>query len=330
MNLPNSNPPANKQSPPAKLERGEDRLAWFFLGPRGIRAGWRWLIFLAILIGCVTLLVTVCVAAGLLHLRAGQPVTSTLTASNAAGQEAIFVISMFIAAAIMSKVEKRPMGQYGLPAREAFGHLFWQGLIWGFVAISVTLLLIAAFHGFSFGKLALSGRLLAGYALGWGIAFLLTGLFEEFVFRGYSQFTLATGMGFWPAAVVLSVLFGAIHLGNSGEAWSGAVSVVLIGLFFCFTLRRTGTIWFAVGLHAAWDYGETFLYGVPDSGMIARGHLLNSSFHGPKWLTGGSVGPEASVACFMVIGVLFLVFHFSYPNTSRQEGAGNFSDATHI
>lgn len=330
MNLPNSNLPAGKQGPTPKFENAEDRIVWLFVGPQGIRAGWRWLIFLAILIGCAALLVTVCVAVGLLHLRAGQSAPSILTASSAAGQEAIFVISMFVAALVMSKIEKRPLCQYGLPARQAFGRLFWQGIIWGLVAISVTLLLIAALHGFSFGKLALSGRLLVGYAAVWGVAFLLTGFFEEFVFRGYSQSTLATGMGFWPAAFLLSVLFGAIHLGNSGEAWSGALSVVLIALFFCFTLRRTGTLWFAVGLHAALDYGETFIYGVPDSGMIARGHLLKSSFHGPTWLTGGSVGPEASVACFIVIGLLFVVFHFSYPDKPPKNATGNFSGTIHI
>ncbi|MGC1105920.1 MAG: CPBP family intramembrane glutamic endopeptidase [Candidatus Acidiferrales bacterium] len=310
---PDENPVPTEQPPPAKIEDIEGHIVRVFAGPQGIRAGWRWLIFLAILIGCATLLVIVCVAVGLLHLRAGQQAAPTLTASNAALQEAIFVISMFVATVIMSKIENRPMGQYGLPARQMFGSLFWQGIVWGFVAITITLMLIAALHGFSFGKLALSGRTLIGYAALWGFAFLLTGFFEEFVFRGYSQFTLATGMGFWPAALLLSVLFGAIHLGNTGEALSGALSVVLIALFFCFTLRRTGSLWFAVGLHAAWDYGETFIYGVPDSGLVARGHLLNSSFHGPRWLTGGSVGPEASVACFGVIGLLFLAFHFSYP-----------------
>jgi uncharacterized protein len=319
---PNENPAPTEQPPPAKIENIEDRIARLFAGPQGIRAGWRWLIFLAILIGCAALLVVVCVAVGLLHLRAGQQAAQMLTASNAALQEVIFVISMFVATVIMSKIENRPMGQYGLPLRQAFGRLFWQGIVWGFVAITATLTLIAALHGFSFGKLALSGRPLVHYAVMWGIAFLLTGFFEEFVFRGYSQFTLATGIGFWPAAILLSILFGAGHLNNVGEALPGALCAALIALFFCFTLRRTGSIWFAVGLHAAWDYGETFIYGVPDSGLAAPGHLLNSSLHGPRWLTGGSVGPEASVVCFAVIGLLFLVFHFSYPARSSHESAG--------
>jgi hypothetical protein len=147
----------------------------------------------------------------------------------------------------------------------------------------------------------------------WTTSRMMTGFAEEFLFRGYSQFTLAEGMRFWPAAIFLSLLFGAGHLQNAGEAWPGALAAAYIGFFFCFTLRRTGNIWFAVGLHAAWDYGETFVYGVPDSGIVAPGHLLNSSLHGPRWLTGGKVGPEASIACFVVISLMFLVFHFVYP-----------------
>ena len=125
-------------------------------------------------------------------------------------------------------------------------------------------------------------RRLWGYAALWGVVFLCVGLFEEFLFRGYAQFTLATGIGFWPAATALSAAFGALHLANSGEDKVGALSVFVIGMFFCLTLRRTGNLWFAVGLHAAFDWGETFLFSVPDSGLVAPGHLLNSSVSRPR------------------------------------------------
>lgn len=319
MNPVDEKPTAEPEMPAPTKKSAEDRVASVFVGNHGIRAGWRWLIFVAIFVVCMGVLGVVCVATGLLHLTPGQkPSSAEFTASAALVQEIIFVISMTIAAFVMSKIEKRPMGQYGLLARQAFGRLFWQGVVWGFVAMTVVLLLIATLHGFSFGRVALSGRSLILYAAAWGAGFLLTGFGEEFVFRGYSQFTLTTGMGFWPAAVLLSILFGAIHLGNVGEGWPGALSAGLIGLFFCFTLRRTGTIWFAVGLHAAWDYAETFVFGVPDSGLVAPGHLLNSSFHGPRWLTGGSIGPEASVACFVVLALLFLVFHLCYPHRASE------------
>jgi hypothetical protein len=139
------------------------------------------------------------------------------------------------------------------------------------------------------------------------------GFFEEFLMRGYSQFTLTRAMGFWPAAVLLSCMFGLIHMRNGGEQWPGLLAAAAIGFFFCLTLRRTGNLWFAVGFHAAWDWGETFFYSVPDSGTIFPGHLLKSSFHGPAWLTGGRVGPEGSVLCFLVIAVTWVAFARAYP-----------------
>jgi hypothetical protein len=66
-------------------------------------------------------------------------------------------------------------------------------------------------------------------------------------------------------------------------------------------------------MHAAWNWGETYFYSVPDSGMVAKGHLLNSSFHGPDWLTGGTVGPEASVFAFVVLALSAAAVHYLFP-----------------
>jgi len=182
------------------------------------------------------------------------------------------------------------------------------------------IVLIAAFHGFSFGGFALHGLRLAKYARLWAVGFLLVGFVEEFLYRGYVQFTLAQSIGFWPAAVVWSFTFGAMHLVlNPGENLAGAFEVFLFAIFACLTLRRTGTLWFAIGFHAAGDYAETFLFSVRDSGFAASGTLLNSSFHGPAWLTGGKVGPEASAFSMLVLCVAMVCFHFLYPQASRQE-----------
>ncbi|MGH9727611.1 MAG: lysostaphin resistance A-like protein [Candidatus Acidiferrales bacterium] len=316
-----SQPSPAPQRPTQRIQSAEDRIARLFVGPRGIRAAWRWLIFIGIFFACAGVLILAAFVVHIIHVPGTRP-SQLFTASSVLVQEVILLLAMFVAAFVMSKIEGRPMGQYGLPARQAFGRQFWAGAVWGILAISATMLLIAALHGFTFDSVALAGGALVGYALVWAIAFLLTGFSEEFLFRGYSQFTLTTGMGFWPAAIFLSLLFGASHLQNAGEAWPGALAAAYIGFFFCFTLRRTGTIWFAVGLHAAWDYGETFVYGVPDSGFVAPGHLLNTSLHGPGWLTGGKVGPEASIACFIVISLLFIAFHFAYPSRAKT-----FSDS---
>jgi CAAX protease family protein len=109
-----------------------------------------------------------------------------------------------------------------------------------------------------------------------------------------------------------------VHLRNPGEGPVGALSVLVIGMFLCFTLSRTGTLWFAIGFHAAYDFGETYVYSVPDSGFVMPGHLLASSFHGPAWLTGGTVGPEGSVFDFVIMAIAFLVFNLVYCPSRRE------------
>ena len=147
----------------------------------------------------------------------------------------------------------------------------------------------------------------------------MVGFFEEFLFRGYPQFTLSTGIGFWPAALILSGLFWLGHMGNPGETWVGGFATSLAALLFCVSLWLTGNLWFAIGMHAAWDWAETYFFGVADSGMPANGHLLNTTLSGSKWMTGGTVGPEGSVVELVivsaVIGLLFLRFRRREPQS---------------
>src|SRR5262249_27190314 len=155
-------------------------------------------------------------------------------------------------------------------------------------------------------------------ALFWFVLFILVSLYEEFLLRGYSQFALTRAMGFWPAAIVLSIIFGAVHAANPGESKAGLVGAGLIGLLFCLTLRRTGNLWFAVGMHTGWNWGQTFLFGLPNSGLASHQHLLISSLGGPRWLTGGTVGPEGSALVFMVVAITAVAFHFAYPEVKYQ------------
>ena len=140
----------------------------------------------------------------------------------------------------MGAFEKRSLGDYGLPARSAFGLRFFEGIVWGLVAECVTMFTLFLTGNLAFQGYALTGAAAFQYALLWGAAFLMVGLFEEFLFRGYPQFTLATGIGFWPAAFVLSALFWGVHMSNPGENWVGGVGVALAAIVFCVSLRLTG------------------------------------------------------------------------------------------
>jgi uncharacterized protein len=296
--------PALGQMEPAKTN--------LFVGPNGLRAGWRLLVYLVIVAVLAVLLTT-----GLLKIYgAPKGVPGPL---GVMAQEVIGFAVAFGTAAFMSVIERRKLGAYGLPMNGAFGRNFWLGFLLGFVEVTVLMGLISAFGGYSFGSLALQGPEILKWGFFHLVLFTMVALFEEFLFRGYVQYTLADGIGFWPAAVFLSVAFGAVHLSNPGEGVIGAAGVVTVGLLFCFTLKRTGNLWYAVGLHAAFDWGETYLYSVPNSGLVMQGHLSNSSLHGARWLTGGSVGPEGSVFCFLTLGLQFFVVNYLFPANKREE-----------
>jgi membrane protease YdiL (CAAX protease family) len=310
INSPTPEPPSGQLATPlpSLTATADDRMHDLFLGPEGLRPGWS--LFLYLGMGAIVFLLLASFVS-FIPTRGAGALWQTFFIYI------VLVIASLLPARVLGAVEKKPFGTYGLPRQGMLSKPFWLGLAWGIVALSVLMLLMRVAGVFSFGTPALHGARALKFAAFWGAYFLLVGFFEEFTFRGYTQFTLARGMGFWPAALLLSFIFGAVHLNNPGEAWVGALCAGLIGLFFCFTLRRTGSLWFAVGMHASWDWGESYLYSVPDSGGMVTGHLLNSGFHGARWLTGGSVGPEGSVLVFVVIAASWLVFDRVYPTAGR-------------
>ena len=275
-----------------------------FVSPHGIYPGVRWLIYLGVGYVLFRLLGDLMHD---LHPQPGRPIWWGMIA------EGVMMLAAIVPGFIMARIERRPFGEFGLPARGAFRRNFWVGTLWGIASLSLLMLVLRLAGAFEFGSLALRGTSILKFAVYYAVFFLLTGFFEEFLFRGYSQWVLSKGMHFWPTAALLSVAFGLVHGGNPGEAKTGLVAAALIGFFFCLTLRRTGDLWWAIGFHMSWDWGESYLYSVPDSGGMMPGHLLNSSFHGPEWLTGGSVGPEGSLLVFVVIVALWVVFDQMYP-----------------
>lgn len=304
------------------MEKGKAmRIRAIFAGKNGIRAGWRFMIFVVIALAGSNLFQWLVLRLGYKTHHGWHPLDFLV--SDGTG-----FIALLLAALIMAGIEGRKVGSFGLPVGGMFGARFWQGILWGGGTVAVLALAMTAAGGLRVSGLALEGRHLAGFALAWGVAMIVLGLFEESLFRGYPQITLASGMGFWPAAVLLSVGFGALHyFTKPHETLVDATSVALIGLFLCFSLRRTGNIWFAVGYHAAFDYAALIVLASPNTGMgtggeRAIGHLLRTTFPGPGWLTGGACGMEASVFIFPIILASFALFHHFYSPRQATVGGG--------
>jgi membrane protease YdiL (CAAX protease family) len=268
-----------------------------FYGPSELRAGWRLCIFLAIVIALIK--------EGNLMVR--RPLLGADDTTLFLVREVMDFLIFLLASWIMGRIEGRTIAEYGLPWRRMFGVQFWQGALLGFAAITGLLVAMRLAGVFHFGGVALRGANIWKWAIAYGLVFILVALREEFRARGYGLYTLSAGIGFWPAAILSSAYFGYPHHNNTGEDWVGIFNAGAFGLLACLLLRRTGNLWMPIGLHMAFDWGETYFYGVADSGQTLPGHLLNSSSFGSAWLSGGTVGPEGSLLCSLLIIVLWLL-----------------------
>jgi len=316
-----------------------------FFGSEGLRAGWGILLFLAlreVLGDVLTPLLSALVphtVGGIFHPR------------RLMAYEGLALLTIILATCAMARIERRPASAYGLGGRHRLTN-FCAGLGWG-----VALLSLLVFSLRACGLLVFDARLLVGasalrYAAIWGVGFLLVGLFEETFFRGYLQFTLSRGIGgvynwiraglsqttgsdaseahsagsretgqnafgFWSAALLLSFGFGFTHSSNVGESPIGLFSAALIAVVFCFSLWRSGSLWWAIGFHTAWDWAQSFLYGVSDSGIGIAGHLFATHPVGRAIFSGGLTGPEGSFFVLPVIALTAIVIHLTL---SRESG----------
>lgn len=229
-------------------------------------------------------------------------------------RESIQLAMLLIASVTVAKREGVTLASYGLPRRGAFGAKFWEGSVWGVVTLSALVGTLEVLKFMRVDSMALAGSQALLYGAGWAVTFVVLGLWEEFFFRGYLLYRMSTRLGFWSAALLMSAAFAVAHLGNGGETVLGIAQVFAFGMFACFALRRSGSLWFPIGFHALWDWAQTFFYGTPDSGLVSVGHYLDSSASGPTWLSGGTGGPEGSVLSLVVLALAAVAIHFRFPD----------------
>jgi membrane protease YdiL (CAAX protease family) len=209
--------------------------------------------------------------------------------------------------------ERRRVDSYGLRINRAFSRQTLEGVAAGILMAGAVAAGMFLLGGMQIRGLALAGGALVTYALAWLGANICVGVAEEFWFRSYFQQTLWKSIGFWPSATVIALLFAAIHyFFKQGENVWDVITLVSLSMLLSYSMLRTGTLWFAVGFHIAFDYMQLFVIGTPNGTLIPVGRLLNAHFHGPAWLTGGVLGTEASFLMYPAIALLWLYVWYRY------------------
>jgi membrane protease YdiL (CAAX protease family) len=141
---------------------------------------------------------------------------------------------------------------------------------------------------------------------------ILVGVFEETLFRGILFRFLEEGFGSWIALIITALLFGLSHLNNpNATVWSAIAIALEAGVSIGSAYMATRSLWFAMGLHTAWNFLQGTIFGVAVSGNGAPiDSLFQPLIQGNPWLTGGEFGIEASVIGVVLglgMGSAFLV-----------------------
>lgn len=291
----------------------------YFWNPkeRRLRAPWRLIttaiVFLPLLLAFVTVFALVVSETLLAALFGAALADDALLVVGSVGSGAVFVLGIFFAARY---VDRRRIADLGL----SLDHDWWVDL--GF--------------GFALGAGLMSGLFLFALAAGWlrvigtftsagpfGLAavlvvvlFLAVGVYEELLIRGYVLTNLAEGLnGFGPldhrsatllAVLGSSLLFGFFHAANPGATFASVLAVSFAGVMLAAGYVFTGQLGLSIGLHAAWNLFQGFVFGLPVSGLSVPGSLVAVEVTGPAVVTGGTFGPESGLLGLlaMLVGTL--------------------------
>jgi uncharacterized protein len=137
---------------------------------------------------------------------------------------------------------------------------------------------------------------------------LLAGFFEELIARGVVLRNLENVFGSEIAIALSAALFGWLHIGNPHATTLSAAAIGIEGgVMLAAIYIATRSLWWTVGVHLAWNFTQTTIFGIADSGHRGTG-ILRAQVGGPDWLTGGAFGIEASAISVVVCALVALGF----------------------
>lgn len=207
---------------------------------------------------------------------------------------------------VADQVEEQPVAALGFPIVAGWRRQLGAGCILGLILASSAVIPVVVCADVSLDP-HVNPRAL-GRAAVVLIVLIFGALAEEMMFRGYPFQRLEEAIGPIGAIAVFSVLFALVHLFDPGASPLGLLNTVLIGLVLAIAYLRTRALWLCWGIHFGWNAALGLLFGLPVSGLRIFDVVVRGTATGPRWLTGGSYGVEASVpgVFAVVIGLLVI------------------------
>jgi membrane protease YdiL (CAAX protease family) len=269
---------------------------WLSNGER-LRAGWRIALFFALFIPLSIL---------------GQLAASLVSRETIPWAGLLFSCAAAAAAGVIlvTRLEGRSPGALGFAWQRGAILEVGGGMLFGslLIAAAVAILLLTGAAYFVQDEGTLSSYLWV--LLSTFIFFWIAAAWEELIFRGYPFQVLVDGIGVWPAIVVSSALFTALHGWNPNVNWLALGNIFLAGVLLALAYLRTRSLWFATAVHVGWNWAMASLFDFPVSGLTGfETPLYDVVPSGTEWWTGGAFGPEAGLVGTLVLaaGTLWLL-----------------------
>lgn len=275
-----------------------------------LRTGWR-LALHATMIVALTIPVSLFAAVVILILGLWVPDAGTLSLwIGALASAVVFVLATWVARRVLDRRSFVSLGfaldRHTLPDLVA-------GFLIPFPMLGLVFGIATAFGWMQWGSWAWESQSAASVVLGMagGLSlFVLVGVSEEVLSRGYHLQNLTESMGWIGAWLLSSLIFAGLHVFNPGFSLQAGLGLVLAGLFLATGWLRTGRLWLSIGLHIGWNFFEGTVFGFAVSGLDLF-RLMDHRIEGPSWATGGTFGPEAGAIVYpgLVLGTLLIALY---------------------
>lgn len=185
------------------------------------------------------------------------------------------------------------------------------GMMLGVLNCSVIFLLVITIGK---GRVVSDGIKISVLGFWWLLTFILVGVAEEVMNRGFLMGVLRRCRNLPAIMVVPSVIFGLIHLRNPGVTFFSVTNIVLVGILFSYMFIKSGSIWMCIGYHITWNIFQGLVYGMPVSGLHVPG-MITTQYTESNVLNGGAFGIEGGILTTIVTLLTFIGVWYYYRNS---------------
>ena len=138
--------------------------------------------------------------------------------------------------------------------------------------------------------------------------FIIQGMSEEVLCRGVIFLSVSKKFGIIAGIVVNSIIFSALHLGNSGIGFLALLNLFLFGVLMSVMFYYYQNMWIIGAVHSIWNFTQGNIFGVLVSGIrISLTTIFTSEFSENSILTGGEFGIEGGLICTLVVSLLTII-----------------------